>query len=116
MEHILTHSSFVEISVLSDCNVYHQVWLLPSFTGQPDESNLEIYSFALLADLELVIHHPARNSDCLGDLLNILGLFLTSHPSAFSVTLYSPLDSPNHTLILIFCLGIPIQPLDSPKR
>ncbi len=82
VKHILTHSPFAEISILGDFNVHHQLWLSYSFTDQPGE---HAYNFALLNDLELLVQHPTRIPDRLGNRPNILDLFLTSNPSTYSV-------------------------------
>ena len=47
---------------------------------------------------------------------NILDLFLTSNPSAYSVKLSSPLDSSDHNLISVTCSIAPVQPQDPPKQ
>ena len=113
VEHILTHSPFSEISILGDFNVHHQLWLSSSFTDQPGE---QTYNFALINDLEQLVQHPTRIPDRLGDRPNILDLFLTSNPSAYSVHLYSPLGSSDHNLISVSCPVAPVQPQDPPKR
>ena len=82
MEHILTHSPFAEISILGDFNVHHQQWLSSTFTDQPGE---QAFNFAILHDLEQLVQHPTRIPDCFGDMSNILDIFLTSNPSAYSV-------------------------------
>ncbi|MPC16166.1 hypothetical protein E2C01_008986 [Portunus trituberculatus] len=51
----------------------------------------------------------------LGDTPNVLDLFLTSNPSAYAVTLSSPLGSSNHNLISVFCPIFPIPPQDPSK-
>ena len=50
------------------------------------------------------MEHPTRIPDRLGDTPNILDLFLTSNPSAYAVTLSSPLGSSDHNLISVFVL------------
>ncbi|MPC82960.1 hypothetical protein E2C01_077649 [Portunus trituberculatus] len=47
---------------------------------------------------------------------NILDLFLTSNPSAYAVTLSSPLSSSDRNLISVSFPISPIPPQDSPKR
>ncbi|MPC89659.1 hypothetical protein E2C01_084613 [Portunus trituberculatus] len=46
---------------------------------------------------------------------NILDLFLTSNPSAYNITLSSPLGSSNHNLISVSCSISPIPPQVPPK-
>ena len=46
---------------------------------------------------------PTRIPDRLGDTTNILDLFLTSNPSAYSVKLFSPLGTSDHNLISVTC-------------
>ena len=113
VEHILSISSFAEITILGDFNVHHQLWLSSSFTDQPGE---QAFSFAILNDLEQLVQHPTRIPDRLGDTPNILDLFLTSNPSAYSVKLYSPLGTSDHNLISVFCPIAPIRPQDPPGR
>ena len=113
VEHILTHSPFSEITILGDFNVHHQLWLSSSFTDQPGE---QAYNFAILNDLEQLVQHPTRIPDRLGDTPNILDLFLTTNPSAYSVKLSSPLGSSDHNLISASCPIAPIPPQDPPKR
>ena len=62
------------------------------------------------------MQHPTRIPDRLGDTPNILDLFLTSNPSAYAVTLSSPLGSSDHNLISVSCPISPIPPQDPPKR
>ena len=47
---------------------------------------------------------------------NILDLFLISNPSAYAVTLSSPLGSSDHNLISVSCPISPIPPQDPRKR
>ena len=70
----------------------------------------------MLHDVEQVVQHPTRISDRLGDTPNISDFFLTSKPSAYSVTLSSPLGSSDHNLIFVSCPISPIPPQDPPKR
>jgi len=84
-----------------------------SFTDQPGE---HAYNFALLNDLEQLVQRPTRIPDRLGDTPNILDLFLTSNPSAYSVKLFSPLGSSDHNLISVFCPITPVRPLDPARR
>ncbi|MPD06896.1 hypothetical protein E2C01_102728 [Portunus trituberculatus] len=82
---------FMEISILGDFNVHHQ---LP-FT-EP------VFNFAILHDLEQLVQHPTHIPDHLGDAPNILDLFLTCNPSAYGVTLSSLLGSSNHTVSFLY--------------
>ena len=50
------------------------------------------------------------------DESNILDLFLTSHPSIYSVKLFSPLGSSDHKLVSVTCPIAPVRPLDPPKK
>ena len=59
---------------------------------------------------------PTRIPDRLGDTPNILDLFLTSNPSAYSVKLSSPLGSSVHNLNSVTCPITPVQPQDPPKQ
>ncbi|KAK8395869.1 hypothetical protein O3P69_005762 [Scylla paramamosain] len=113
VEHILTLFPFAEISILGDFNVHHQLWLSSPFTDHPGEL---AYNFAILHDLEQLVQYPTRIPDRLGDTPNILDLFLTSNPSAYAVTLSSPLGSSDHNLISLSCPITPIPPQDPPKR
>ncbi|KAK8384884.1 hypothetical protein O3P69_014450 [Scylla paramamosain] len=83
-----------------------------SFTDHPGEL---AYNFAILHDLEQLVQHPTRIPDRLGDTPNILDLFLTSNPSAYAVTLSSPLGSSDHNLISLSCPITPIPPQDPPS-
>ena len=112
VEHILTHHPFAEISILGDFNVHHQLWLSSSFTDHPGE---QAYNFAILNDLEQLVQHPTRIPDRLGDTPNILDLFLTSNPSAYTVKLSSPLGSSDHNLISVSCPVSPVVSQDPPR-
>ena len=112
VEHILNHSPSAEISILGDFNVHHQLWLSSSFTDDPGE---QAYNFAILNGLEQLVQHPTRIPDRLGDTPNILDLFLTSNPSAYTVKLFSPLGSSDHNLISLTCPIAPVLPQDPPK-
>ncbi|MCP4340929.1 MAG: hypothetical protein GY799_19080, partial [Desulfobulbaceae bacterium] len=113
VEHILSHSPFSEISILGDFNVHHRLWLSSLRTDSPGE---QAYDFSILNDLEQLVQHPTRIPDRLGDQPNILDLFLTSNPSAYSIQLFSPLGSSDHNLISATCSIAPVQPMDPPKR
>ena len=113
VEHILSHFPFAEITILGDFNVHHQLWLSSPFTDQPGE---HAFNFAILNDLEQLVQLPTRVPDRLGDTPNILDLFLTTNPSAYTVKLFSPLGSSDHNLISATCPIAPIPPQDPPAR
>ena len=50
-----------------------------------------------------------RIPDPFGDTLNILDLFLTSNPSAYSLKLSFPLGSSDNSLIFVSCSITPVQ-------
>ncbi|MPC51605.1 hypothetical protein E2C01_045454 [Portunus trituberculatus] len=83
---------------------------LPSLTILVSEVN-----FAIVHDFEQLVQHSIRIPDCLGDMPNILDFFLTSNPSAYAVTLSSPLGSSYHSLMSVSCPISPIPLHDSPK-
>ena len=99
----------MEISILGDFNVHHQLRLSSPFT---DHSGKLAYNFAILHDLEQLVQHPTRIPDRLGDTINILVclFFLTSNPSAYVVTLSSPLGPSDHNLISVSYPSSPIPP------
>ncbi|MPC61708.1 hypothetical protein E2C01_055782 [Portunus trituberculatus] len=101
-----------DISIFGDFNVHHQVWLFSPFTDHRGEL---AFKFGIFHDLEQLVQHPTRIPDCLGDTPSILDLFLTSNPSAYAVTLSSPLGSSDHNLIFVSYPISPIPPQDSPK-
>ncbi|MPC81519.1 hypothetical protein E2C01_076140 [Portunus trituberculatus] len=70
----------------------------------------------LVHDLEQLVQHPSRIPDRLGDTPSILVFFLTCNPSAYTVTLSSPLGSSDHSLISVSCPISPIPLQDPPKR
>ena len=113
MEYILSHFPYAEITIHGDFKVHHQLWLSSSFTDQTVE---QTFNFAILHDLEQLVQFPTRISDRLGDTYNILDLFLTSNPSAYSVKLSCPLGSSDHNLISDTCSIIPVQRQNTPKR
>ncbi|MPC44391.1 hypothetical protein E2C01_038064 [Portunus trituberculatus] len=113
VEHILSLYPFVEISILGNFNVHHQLWLSSPFTDHPGEL---AFNFAILHDLEQLVQHPTRVPDCLGDTPNILDLFLISNPFAYAVTLSFLLGSSDDNLISVSCPISPIFPQDSPKQ
>ena len=81
VEYILYHFPNGEISILDDFNVHQQLWVSSSFTDQPGE---HAFNLAMLYDLEKLVQYPTRIPDRFGDTPNILDLFLTSNPSAYS--------------------------------
>ncbi|MPC21310.1 hypothetical protein E2C01_014293 [Portunus trituberculatus] len=107
VEYILSLYTFAEISIFEDFNVNHQLWLSYPFTDHPSEL---AFNFAILYDLEQMVQHPTPILDRLGDTPNIPDFFLTANPSAYVVTLSSPLGSTDHNLISVFC---PISPIPS---
>ncbi|KAK8405365.1 hypothetical protein O3P69_001722 [Scylla paramamosain] len=112
-QHYHHYFNSYKISILGDFSVHHQLWLSSPFTDHPGEL---AYNFAILHDLEQLVQHPTRIPDHLGDMPNILDLFLTSNPSTYAVILSSPLGSSDHSLISLSCLIAPISPQDPPKR
>ncbi|MPC37706.1 hypothetical protein E2C01_031196 [Portunus trituberculatus] len=109
VEHILSLYPFVEISILGDFNVRHQLWLFSPIIDHPDEL---AFNFAFLHDLEQFVQHPTRIPDRLGDTPNILDLFVNSNLSAYAVTLSSPLGSSDHNFISVSYPIFPIPPQD----
>lgn len=82
-KHIWTHSPFAAISIPEVFNAHHRVWLSSPFTDQPDGP---ASNFPLLNDLqELSRFLLTRIPDCLGDMQNTPGLFLTFNSSAYSL-------------------------------
>ena len=102
----------MEISILGDFNVYHQLWLSSPFTDPPGKL---AYNFAILFNLEKLVQHPTSMPDGFGDTPKIFLFFLTSNPSAYAVILSSPLGFSDHNLISVSCPISPIPPHDSPK-
>ncbi|MPC41145.1 hypothetical protein E2C01_034730 [Portunus trituberculatus] len=90
-----------------------ELWLFFPLTDHPGEP---AFNFAILHDLEQLVQHPTRIPDLLGDTPNVFYLFLTSNPSAYAVTLSSPLGSSDQNLISRLCPISPISPQDPPKR
>ena len=113
VEHILSISPFSEISILGDFNVHHRLWLSSPFTDPPGE---QAFIFSILNNLEQLVQHPTRIPDRLGESPNILDLFLTTNPSAYSVSLFSPLGSSDHSLISVTCPIAPVRPADPPEK
>ncbi|MPC43228.1 hypothetical protein E2C01_036868 [Portunus trituberculatus] len=74
VEHILSLYLFVEISILGDFKIHHQLWFSSPVIDHRGEP---AFNFAILHDLEQQTQHPARIPDCLGDTPNILDLFFT---------------------------------------
>ncbi|MPC24674.1 hypothetical protein E2C01_017761 [Portunus trituberculatus] len=109
---ILSLYPFVDISIIGDFNVHHQLWLSFPFTDHPGEL---AFNSAILHDLEQLVQHPTRIPDRLGDT-PILHFFLTSNPSAYAVTLSSQLGSSDHNLISVCCPISSIPPQDPPKQ
>ncbi|MPC08427.1 hypothetical protein E2C01_001016 [Portunus trituberculatus] len=99
-----------KISILGDFNVHHQLWLSPSLTDHLGEL---AFNFTILHDLEQLVQHPTHIPDHLGD--TPIDLFLTSKPSAYALTLSSPLGSSDHNLISVSCPISPILSQDPPK-
>ncbi|MPC41751.1 hypothetical protein E2C01_035355 [Portunus trituberculatus] len=91
----------------------NNLWLSSPFTDHPGELAID---FAILHDLEQLVQHFTRIPDRLGDMPNILDLFLTSNPSAYAVTLSSPLGSSDPNRISVSCPISPILPQDPRKR
>ncbi len=64
------------------------------------------------------MQHPTRIPDRLGDRPNILDLFLTSNPSAYSVNLYSPLGDASlaamQFMLALETLGLASCPINWP--
>ncbi|MPC60969.1 hypothetical protein E2C01_055031 [Portunus trituberculatus] len=110
---VYQHKCTVEISVLGDFNIHHQLWLFSPFTDHPCELAC---NFSTLYDLEQLMQHPTGIPGCLGDTPNIFYLFFTSNPSAYAVTLSSLLGSSDHNLISISCPISPFPCQDPLKR
>ncbi|MPC38891.1 hypothetical protein E2C01_032408 [Portunus trituberculatus] len=113
VENILSLYPFSEISIIEDFNVHHQLWLSSPFTDRLGEL---AFNFAILHDIGQLVQHPIRIPDRLGDTPNILDFFLPSCPSAYAVTLSSPLGSSDHNLVSVSCPIFPIPSQDPSKR
>ncbi|MPC36444.1 hypothetical protein E2C01_029902 [Portunus trituberculatus] len=74
MEHILFLYPFVEVSILGDVNVHHQLSLSSPFTNHIGEV---AFNFAILNDLEQLVQHSTRILACLGDTPNIVDFSLS---------------------------------------
>ncbi|MPC34438.1 hypothetical protein E2C01_027830 [Portunus trituberculatus] len=68
----------MEISILGDINVHHQLWLSSPVIDQPGEL---AFNFDILHDVEQLVQHLTRIPERCGDTPNILNLFLISNPS-----------------------------------
>ncbi|MPC19915.1 hypothetical protein E2C01_012847 [Portunus trituberculatus] len=88
------------------------LWLSSLFNDHPGEL---AFNFAILHELEQLAQHPTCIPDYLGDMPNILDLFLTSNPSAYTVTVSSPMGSSDYNFISVSCPISPILTLDPPK-
>lgn len=87
MDHILTHSHFVEIYILGDSDVHNlSPWLSSSFIDPPGEQECD---FALLNDLGQRIQHPTHIPSHFGGTPLMLDLFLASNFSTYSGYLYT---------------------------
>ncbi|MPC12805.1 hypothetical protein E2C01_005515 [Portunus trituberculatus] len=113
MEHILSLYPFAEIFILGNFIVHHQLWLSSPFTDHPGEN---AFNLAILHDLGQLVQHPTRIFNRLGDTPNIFYLFLIYNPSAYAVTIVSPLGSSDHNLISVSCPISSIPPQNSLKR
>ncbi|MPC41181.1 hypothetical protein E2C01_034766 [Portunus trituberculatus] len=100
------------MSILEDFNLLHQHWLTSPFTDHLGEL---AFNFAIFHDLEQLVQHPTRIPDSHGDTPSNLDLFLIPNPSAYAVTLSSPLGSSYHNLISVFCPISAIPSQNSPK-
>ena len=98
LEHIISISPFSEVIILGDFNVHHREWLSSPVTDIPGILTRE---FAILNDLEQLVHTPTRVPDRCADVSNILDLFLTSNPSPYTIKSLPPLGTSDHTLISV---------------
>ena len=112
-DYLTSRVKYILAHFLGDLNFHHHLWLSSSFTDQPGE---QTFNFTILHDLEQLVQFPIRIHDRFGDKPNILDLFLTFNPSAYSVKISSPLGFSNYNLIFITCFITPVQPQDPPKR
>ncbi|MPC94982.1 hypothetical protein E2C01_090174 [Portunus trituberculatus] len=103
----------MEISILGDFNVHHQLWLSSPFTDHPGEL---AFKFAIVYHLQQLVQHPTRIPDRLVYTPNILDFFLTTHPSVYAVILSSPLGSFDHNLIAVSWTIFPIPSQDTAKQ
>ena len=100
IEHILSTHPFAEITILGDFNVHHRQWFSSNSTDTPGEL---AFNFSICNDIEQMVQTPTRLPDRLGDVPNLLDLFLTSIPSAYSVETCPPLGTSDHLLISSTC-------------
>ena len=111
IEHILSSNPFAEVTILGDFNVHHRQWLSSNSTDRPGK--LAFY-FSINNDLEQLVQCPTRYPDRYGDVPNLLDLFLTSNPSAYTVETFLPLGTSDHLLISSTCPIAPSRPLERP--
>ena len=112
VEYILYHFPYAEISILGDFNVHHQLWLSFPFIDKPDGQAI---NFDIFHDLAQLMQFPTRIPDRLGDMPNILDLFLTFNATVNYVKLSSPLGFSDYNLISITCSIALVQPQNLPK-
>lgn len=89
-----------EIAILGDFNVHNTGWLISNTT---DEQGRQTEAFAISCGLTQLVQEPTRVPDRVGDFANLLDLFLTSNPEAYTITVNPPLGSSDHKLISASC-------------
>ena len=86
-----------ELVFLGDFNVHHKEWLFPY--QKTDHAGREARRFALMRNLDQLVHQATLIPDVDGHTPNCLDLPLTTDPDRHSVSILAPLGSSDHCLV-----------------
>ena len=102
---ILAHHPQSEIVVAGDFNVHNTEWLV--FSNHTSPEGLDVELFSNFNNLTELVESPTHFPCVAGQAINLLDLFLTSHPEQYEVKVIAPLGNSDH------CTISAISPLES---
>lgn len=97
IENIYSLSPNAEIIFSGDFNIHNVQWL--QFSSHTDAVGRYVECFADLNLLEQLVDRPTRIPDLHSQNSHLLDLFLTTHPSKYTVSVNTPLGNSDHCLV-----------------
>ena len=96
-EDILQSDPTAEICVLGDFNVHNTEWL--PYSSHTDTMGRDAEFFSITNNFSQLVSTPTRVPDRDNDTAQTLDLFLTTHPSLYTVSNSAPVGSSDHCLL-----------------
>lgn len=113
-ENFLQDDPTAELCILGDFNVHNSEWL--SHSSYTDPAGREAEFFAITNSFTQLVNFPTRIPDRIGDTPQTLDLFLTTHPTPYTISSFAPLGSSDHCIITCSAPLLSTQPPQHSRR